>query len=108
MQAKYLQKGDSIDYTPAADVAAGDVVVLNARVGIAKLDIKANTLGALAVTGIYRIPKDASALGAGNEVFWNAATQKASATSAGDAVWLGIATADARAADETAFVRLSW
>jgi predicted RecA/RadA family phage recombinase len=28
MKANFKQTGDSIDYTPAADVAAGDVVVL--------------------------------------------------------------------------------
>ncbi|MDR1591110.1 MAG: DUF2190 family protein [Puniceicoccales bacterium] len=34
-----MQKGESIDHTPVADVAAGDVVVIGNIVGVAKLDI---------------------------------------------------------------------
>ena len=42
MKARYVQRGDAIDYTPMEDVAAGDVVVLSGKlVGVAKLDIKA-------------------------------------------------------------------
>ena len=58
MDARYVQRGDAIDYTPTADVAAGDVVVLsNKLVGVAKLDIKAGELGALALTGVYEMAK---------------------------------------------------
>ena len=53
MKARYVQRGDSIDYTPMEDVAAGDVVILSGKlVGVAKLDIKQAELGALALTGI--------------------------------------------------------
>ena len=49
--AKFIQTGDSIDYTPGSAVTAGDVVVQEELVGVAKLDIVANVLGALAVVG---------------------------------------------------------
>ena len=58
MQAVYKQKGDSIDYIPTSDVAAGDIVILNGDtdfVGVAKLDIKAGELGAIALIGIYEV-----------------------------------------------------
>jgi len=55
MKARYIQRGDSIDYTPAADVAAGDIVRIGALKGVAKLDIKAGELGALALTGVYEL-----------------------------------------------------
>ena len=43
MDARYVQRGDAIDHTPTADVAAGDIVVLaNNVVGVAKLDIKSD------------------------------------------------------------------
>jgi len=45
--AQFIHDGKSIDYTPTADVAAGDVVVQNDLLGVAKLDIAANALGAL-------------------------------------------------------------
>ena len=51
MKARFIHDGLSIDYTPAADVAAGDVIELGEWIGIAKLDIAAGTLGALAVAG---------------------------------------------------------
>ena len=43
--ATYIHEGTAIDYTPAADVAAGDVIVQNELVGGANCDIAANTLG---------------------------------------------------------------
>ena len=48
-KATFVQEGTAIDYTPGADVGAGDIVVQNDLVGIAKRDIKANVLGAKGV-----------------------------------------------------------
>lgn len=58
MQAIHKQRGDSIDYIPASDVAAGDIVILDTNtdfIGVAKIDIKAGELGALALNGVYSI-----------------------------------------------------
>ena len=57
MKARYIQRGESIDYTPTANVAAGDVVKIGNLVGVAKLDIKAGELGALALVGVYEVLK---------------------------------------------------
>ena len=57
MKARYIQRGESIDYTPTADVAAGDVIKVGDLAGIAKLDIKAGELGALALVGVYEAMK---------------------------------------------------
>jgi predicted RecA/RadA family phage recombinase len=83
---KYIQTGDAVDYTPGADVSAGDVVVQGDLVGIAKLDIKTGKLGALAVTGVFDFPKatgTASAIAAGAKVYWNA-TNGVATTAAND------------------------
>ncbi len=77
---KFVQTGDSIDYTPSSDVAAGDVVVQGDLVGVAKLDIKANVLGALAVAGVFDFPKATgvgSGITAGSKVYWDAAEKVA-------------------------------
>ena len=58
-QATFVHDGAAIDYTPGADVAPGDVVVQSDLVGIAKREIKANTLGALAVEGVFDFAKEA-------------------------------------------------
>lgn len=73
--ARYVQVGDSVDYTPSADVAAGDMVVQADLVGVAKLDIKSGVLGALAVSGVFNFPKAAGegkAIAAGSKVYWDA------------------------------------
>jgi len=65
-------EGDMIDYTPAAAVAAGDVVVLGSRLlGVAVNDIAADALGALAVKGVFKVPKKTGAIAVGAPVYWN-------------------------------------
>ena len=60
MDAIFRKEGQSLDYTPVSAVSAGDVIALqNNFYGIAKLDIAANELGSLAVTGIYQVAKPA-------------------------------------------------
>jgi len=76
MGAKFIQEGSAIDYTPSSDVSAGDVVVQGELVGVAKLDIKADALGALAVAGVFDFPKTAGvgeAIAAGANVYWDVA-----------------------------------
>ena len=68
MKAIYVQPGNAIDYTPTADVAAGDVVVLGTIIGVASYDIAANTLGALNVSGVFDMPKASGAVTAGAAV----------------------------------------
>lgn len=75
MQAKYIQRGTSIDYTPAADVSAGDIVIQGDLIGISSLDIPANKLGAISLSGVYDIAKatgEATAIAAGTKVYWDA------------------------------------
>ena len=76
MGAKFIQEGSAVDYTPFSDVSVGDVVVQGELVGVAKLDVKANVLGALAVTGVFDFPKTAGvgeAIAAGAKVYWDVA-----------------------------------
>ena len=62
--ASYVQDGVLLDYTPAAAVAAGDVVVIGSLVGVAPRAIAANAVGALAVEGVFEIPCATGATGA--------------------------------------------
>ncbi len=106
---KFLHEGNSIDYKPAADVAAGDVVVLNDLVGIANAPIKANALGSLAVAGAFEFPKATgagSAITAGTKLYWDSIAKVATAT-VGANKFVGKATADAADTDATVRVRLS-
>ena len=82
--AKKVSDGSTIDYTPAAAVAAGDVVVQGKLVGIALTDIAAGALGALAVVGVFDLPKaSATEFTAGASVYWDA-TNKLAVTTDGE------------------------
>ncbi len=78
--ATFVHDGNAIDYTPGSDVAAGGVVVQEELVGVAKRPIAANALGALAVTGVFDLPKTTGvgeAITVGSKVYWDVADQVA-------------------------------
>ena len=116
----FYQNGKSIDYTPAADVAAGTIVALKGLVGITKLDIPANVKGALCIEGIFAVPKKNEAFAAGLPVWFDAngdpqggvagsgaATQIGGDSQASGDVLLGIAVIAAAAADQFVYVALN-
>ncbi len=107
-QAVFRHDDGSIDYTPGADVAAGDVVVQGELVGVAKLDIKANTLGALAVTGVFDFAKATgvgSGISAGANLYWDDTNNVATTTSSGNKL-VGKVVKAAADADTTVRARL--
>ena len=109
MPARFIHDGNSIDYTPGSAVTAGDVVVQGELVCVAKRDIPANTLGSLAVEGVFDFPKATgagSAITAGANVYWNAGTQVATTTATGNKL-IGKTTRAAADADATVRVRLA-
>lgn len=71
-QARFVQEGDSIDYTPVAAVAAGQVVVVGSHIGIAKTPIAAGVLGALGVRGLFDVVKANGAITLGSALYWDA------------------------------------
>ena len=110
-QATFIHEGDAIDYTPGADVAPGDVVVQSDLIGIAKREIKANTLGALAVAGVFDVAKEGGVgvtFAVGDKAYWDDGNNFAVATDgAGANKLLGKAVVSAADADTTVRVRLS-
>lgn len=106
MLARYVQKGDSIDYRPSENTAAGDVIVIADLIGIARLDIPAETLGSLAVVGVFDVVKTNVAIASGSTVYWDAGAKKATATP-GSNQYLGKAISTADAGDETVRVLLN-
>ena len=113
-QARFIQSGKAIDYTPGADVAAGAVVVVGAHVGITKVPVPANTLGALALTGLFDVVKVTGAINDGAAVFWDedgnplggtAGTGCATTTSGGN-TFMGFAVGAALETAETVRIDL--
>lgn len=73
MNAKYWQKGETLDYTPDEAVANGAVVSLGTRIGIAGSDIPANEQGQIHVVGVFELAKDTSvAITMGAAVYYSA------------------------------------
>ena len=114
MQAQFVHDGDAIDYTPASAVVAGQVVVRNSLIAIAKLAIAANTLGALAVKGVFDVAKVTGAIDDGTKVYWDADGNPLDGTAGTGALTTdetlgklaGVTVADAAETDTTARVKL--
>lgn len=105
--ATFVQEGDAIDYTPTSDMVAGDVVDCGTFIGVAIVDIPANTLGALTVHGVFDINKNAGeAIAFGVSVFWTASAKTITATGPADAT-AGKCVRAALAGDATVRVLLT-
>jgi predicted RecA/RadA family phage recombinase len=108
LKAIYVQDGEAIDYTPVADLAAGDVVDLGTFVGITKEPILANKPGALSIVGTFDVLKftgEAIALGA--TVYWDVGTGTATGTIGYSEATMGKCIKAAAAGDATVRVFLT-
>lgn len=101
-------EGQVVDYTPGADVDAGDVVVQESLVGVATRDITDSVLGALLVKGLVDFPKDTGsgdAISAGVQLYWDAGNEVATATADSNKK-LGVSAVAAAASASTVRVLL--
>ena len=110
-QVVFIQDGAAVDYRPGANVTAGDVVVQGDLIGVAKQDIAANALGALAVEGVFDFSKATgvgTAIAVGSIVYWDDTAKEATTSSgAGANKEVGKTIAAAGDNDTTTRVRLS-
>lgn len=105
----------AIDYTPGSAVTAGDVVVLGSTVCIAETDIAANALGALATSGVFKVPKITGVNAVGTLIYWDPAGDPvggtagtgAATSTAGSLKQLGYVAKASLSGDETVDVILS-
>ena len=107
MNARYWQKGETLDYTATEKaVTNGQVVSLGGRIGVAGNDIAKGETGALHVTGVFIMEKAASvtvAMGAAH--YFGESGEKITTVAAGN-VPAGYAAADAEASDATVLVNI--
>lgn len=92
-KASYMQKGDVIDYTNAAESAVEyhDVLVIGSLVGVAEEPIPKDSTGSVAIVGVFSLPTDASDITAGAPVYWDATSGKAVKENSGSLVCAGVA-----------------
>jgi len=106
MSAKFRATGDRIDYTPDADVIAGDVVVQGTLVGIATEPIDSGRKGSLAVEGVFDFDKEEAAFTVGEDVFYDEDSGLAMNDDTGEGQYLGKCVEAAAATDDTVRVKL--
>lgn len=105
-KATYVQKGETLDYKNGTEtaIAAGDVVVLDSRIGIAADNIAAGDTGAVHVVGVFKIAKTGTAaIAMGKAVYFDGTGITSTATSNTAA---GYAAAAAGASDTSILVKL--
>jgi len=81
----FVQIGDVLDYTPGSAVAAGAVVVIGVRIGIAVTAIAAGDTGPLRVKGVVELAKlgtDTPAQGA--LLYWDNTNSRLTTTASGN------------------------
>ena len=108
MTAIFIQRSDTIDYTPPADVPVGSVTVLNDTIGINRTALQANQLGSLAIDGIFELDKNTGANQAieqGKNVFWDTVNLRVRKSNNADSVLMGKAATSA--GDDDSRVRVS-
>lgn len=72
MKAAYMHKGESLDYknTTKEKIAAGDVLVMGNRIGVAGTDIEQGELGSAHVSGVFELDKaDTAEIAIGTVVY---------------------------------------
>lgn len=105
MIATYQQPGSAIDYPngTSSAIAAGQVVSLTTRIGVAGTDIPASAVGSLYVKGVFAMPKAAStstAIAIGAAVYYDASADNITTTAASN-IPAGWAIAAAAESDTT-------
>jgi len=108
MDATFIQDGSALDYTPSGSVAAGDVIVQDQLVCVAKSPIAANVLGSICPVGVYDFPKAAgssTAFVVGAKAYWDVSEEVMTIDPSGN-IYAGKAVAVADDDAETVRVRL--
>lgn len=105
---------DALQYTGAAAVTGGDVVVQAGIVGISPVNADANKPVGLSIEGVFDVPKTTGAWVLGQPVYWNATGDPDSgdagsgaANQTGTGVYMGICTKTAASGDNLGQVLLN-
>ncbi len=103
-KAKFVQRAESVDFTPNRDIESGEIVRLGNLIGVAKLPIQAGELGTLALSGVFDLAKPAGlAFPIGAGVYW----RNGAISPSGD-ILLGITVKPAPAESNTVRILLNY
>jgi len=97
---RITSNGAAVDYTPASNVAAGNVVEIGGVPMVATQAINANCLGSLACEGVFDLAKDGTdgpVFAIGDAVFWDTVNLLAVRTGGNGCLYFGPCTVAAGA-----------
>ena len=101
----FIQPGEAIDLTATEAISSGDIVVVNDLVGVAQTDAATGDLFAVAVQGVYNLPKVGGlAISVGDKVYVGATGGSVNKT--GTDTYVGKAVTAAATSDTAVHVRL--
>ena len=108
MATNFVQNGDNVTITAAADTASGAGVLAGLLFGVAVADALEDEALTIATRGVYTLPKtSAQAWTVGAAIYWNGTSGEATtATTAGN-VFIGVAMEEAGSPSDTGVVRLN-
>lgn len=113
MSNTYIQPGEVADYTNSSGstIAAGSIVAIGGRIGVAAVDIPASETGSAYISGVHRLPKDTGAIGQGDAIDFDVSKGKVTTgltPATGDVSGCGMAFTAALSADTEAEVLLGF
>ena len=99
----YIQNGDFIDVAaPTGGVSSGDVVIIGGLIGVAQTDAEAGAPVAIAMKGVFALPKGSDEFEVGDAVYYDGSE---CTDDDGDDL-IGICVEDAATGADTVKVRL--
>lgn len=105
MSKNYVQDGNTVRFTAAANVKSGDVVILENLAAIAVSDVAQGGVGVGLTTGVFTVKaKAADDIKQGAVVYWSA---DGATTTAGSNKRLGVAWRASGASVETVDVKIN-
>ena len=110
MARNYVNEGNTLNYTAAADTASGDGVAIGSVLGVSLETVKSGAAGVAAIFGTFELPKlSAAVITQGEALIWDIDANKFIVASAatGDLLNCAIATEAAGNGTSTVKARLS-
>ena len=73
MATNFVQEGEVIDHTAAANITSGQVVRIGQLLGVALTDIANGDTGSVQIKGVFTVPKvSAAVIAKGDTLTWDA------------------------------------
>jgi predicted RecA/RadA family phage recombinase len=102
----FVQVGEQLRFTAAADLVSGQGFVLGSLFGVATQNVPSGGEGVARIQGVVRLPKAAGALTQWQKVYWDDTAKNVTGTATANRL-IGAATRAQLAGDATVEVRLN-